>query len=164
VSAAGGRPEVERQVLAGRARFLLPWAGALAAALGLAALGAAIAQLAPSPAGADALLPAVAAASGAVVGVAVLLLERRLLEPSRLAARLPAPDVDLALRHILAGHLVLWSLAAVPALLGFAQLLLGGPLRTHLLLCGVSVGTLAYLMPARARLEERAGSCLQRRS
>ena len=74
---------------------------------------------------------------------------------------MPVPDHALVQRHLLAGHLVLWSFAEVPALFGFAQLLLDGALGTHLALCAVSLAILALLMPTRARIATRMEAVLR---
>lgn len=148
-------PEVERRARAGLPRLRLPWAAMTAAVLLLAGLGISLAGLdlprdEPAPPVAIAIV-----AAGVACGAAVVALDRRILAPSRFAARVGHPDVDHVLRHLLAAHLVLWSSAEVPAILGFASLLAGGGLRGHLLLCGVSLGTMAWLMPTWARIAAR---------
>lgn len=101
------------------------------------------------------------AALGVFCAAATLWLDRTVLTPGRIAARLPIPDQALARRHLLAGHLALWSLAVLPAILGFAQLLLDGPLAIHLALCAVSLLILVLLMPTRARVAARLAAALR---
>lgn len=143
---------------AGLHRFRLPWLGACVASLALAALGMA---LSGESAPAEAALPPPAkalAGLGLICSGTVPFLRRRVLTPARIAAALPSPDSELALRHLLAGSLVLWTIAEVPAILGFAQILVGGNARTHLLLCGVSMGILAWLMPVRAKIAAQSAA------
>jgi hypothetical protein len=143
-------PAIERSLRRALPRFLVPWCAMLAAVLVLAGLGASL----PAPvATAAASWPLLAAA--VACAAFILVLERRLLAPAAFAARVPRHDVEHALRHLLATHLVLWSLVAVIPLLGFAQLLLGGQPSLHLLLCGIAVAVLARLMPTAARLAAR---------
>ena len=78
-----------------------------------------------------------------------------------MAAVITVPDQALVQRHLLAGHLVLWSFAQLPALFGFAQLLLDGSLGAHLALCAVSLAILALLMPTRARIRTRMEAVLR---
>ena len=89
------------------------------------------------------------------------LIDRAVITPTRMAALIPVPDHALVQRHLLAGHLVLWSFAELPALFGFAQLLLDGALGTHLALCAVSLAILALLMPTRARISARMEAVLR---
>jgi hypothetical protein len=125
----------------------------LASTLALAGMGAlaAPAGLAAGPGGATPIAIGIAVI-GALCALAVPLLARVLLAPSRIAHRLPAPDLALARRYLLAGHLALWSFSTLPALLGFAQLLLGGAPATHLGLCALSLLALAWLMPTKRRV------------
>ena len=77
-----------------------------------------------------------------------------------MAALIPSPT-RARQRHLLAGHLALWSFAELPALFGFAQLLLDGSLGAHLALCAVSLAILALLMPTRARITTRMEAVLR---
>jgi hypothetical protein len=136
--------------------LLPPWAAMLASTLALAALGRlAVPHEAPAAAGATPAAALAVASLGALCAVLVLVLDRVLLGPKQLAARVGVPDRALAGRYLLAAHLALWALAGVPAILGFAQLLLGGPLRLHYALCALSLGLFALLMPTRARIRAR---------
>lgn len=143
-------PAIERSIRGARTRFFIPWAAMVVAVLVLAGLGATV----PGGAGAAAVPWALVAAATACAAV-MLALDRRLLAPAAFASRVPAHDVELALRHLLAAHLVLWSLVAVLPLLGFAQLFLGGRPAFHLLLCGMALVILARLMPTYGRLAAR---------
>ena len=96
-----------------------------------------------------------------ITAAGIIWLDRAILTPARLAGLVVIPDSALARRHLLAAHLALWSLAQVPALLGFAQLFLDGALRTHLMLCAVSLALLALLMPTRARIAARLEAVLR---
>ena len=136
-----------------RAQFIVPWAATLAATLGLAGLGWLAAPAGLAAGNGDA--PPIAigiAALGALSALAVPLLARKLLAPRIVARQLPASDLALARRYLLAGHLGLWSFSTLPAILGFAQLFLGGAPATHLLLCALSLLALAWLMPAAKRV------------
>jgi L-asparagine transporter-like permease len=142
-----------------RARFLVPWAGLVASTILLAGATFGLPQreeTAPVSAGAAAL-----ALLGALAGVAVVLLDRQLLGPRRFAEQVGGADASHAVRHLLLAHLVLWSLAEIPAILGLAQVLLDGNPRWHLALCGISLGILAYLMPTRARVNARLEAVLR---
>jgi hypothetical protein len=97
----------------------------------------------------------VLAALGVLSAVVTIVIDRAVITPRRMAALLPVFDQALVQRHLLAGHLVLWSFAELPALFGFAQLFLDGALRTHLALCAISLAILAVLMPTRARIAAR---------
>jgi hypothetical protein len=153
-------PEVAGQLAAAaRGQLLAGWAPALAAVLGLAALGAWAGPAAGAGGDGGAAALAVAGA-GVLLGAAPGLLGRTLLAPRRLAGLLPLPDLALALRMLLAAHLVLCTLAVLPALLGFAQLLLGGATATHLALCAVSLVDLALLLPTRERFAARVRTVL----
>ena len=152
---------VKSQLSGAHWRFLLPWLGAAAASLILAALGYALAggtagSGAPLP-----LLPKAMTAAGFVWCGLVLFLRQQVLTPIGIAARLPAPDTAAVVRHLLAGYLVLWSAAVVPAIIGIAQVLAGGDFRMHLLLCGASVMVLGYLMPTRSKLTALAEGTLE---
>jgi hypothetical protein len=145
-----------RQAGRARAGLLLPWAAMLLSGLALAGLGRLAVPAGGSATGGPA--PALAssvAALGALCVVAVLALDRALLAPERVAQRVLVPDRSLAERYLTAAHLTLWSLAELPAILGFAHLLLGGTLRVHLALCGLSLGLLALLMPTAKRIGAR---------
>jgi len=139
----------------------LSWSFMLAANLACAGLGVLAVPVVSLPGKAPASpLAAAIAAFGALVAAATLWLDRRLLAPSRIARVLPVPDPALARRHLLVGHLALWSLAEVPALLGFAQVLLDGTLGAHLALCATSLVLLALLLPTRARITSRMEALL----
>jgi hypothetical protein len=101
------------------------------------------------------------AALGVLCALATIVIDRKIITPERMAALIPAFDYALVHRHLLAGHLVLWSLAELSALLGFAQLFLDGALHTHLALCAASLTTLAVLMPTRARIAARVAAVLR---
>lgn len=149
----------ERQVRSALPLLRLCWSLLLAAVLALAGLGGLAAPAAAPQDGASAgPLGAAAVVLGLTCALATLWLDRRILAPHRIALLLQVPDLALARRHLLAGHLALWALAAVPALLGFAQLLLDGRLAAHLALCAVSLAVLALLLPTRARVGARLGA------
>ena len=154
-------PDSERRVQAALPPLRVSWSLMLAASLGWAWLGA-IASPAGSPPDATATPPftMALAALGALCALATLWIDRAIITPERMAALMPVPDHALAQRHLLAGHLALWSLAVLPALFGFAQLLLGGALATHLALCAASLAILALLMPTRARIAARLEAVL----
>jgi hypothetical protein len=155
-------PELKRRVRAALPRLRLWWAAMLAASLACAGLGVLASPVltpwgeAPGPPAAVAV-----AVLGVLSAAAVLLLDRALLAPGQVAARVPHPDPDLALRYLLAAHLALWSLATLPAILGFAHLLLGGSLRTNQALCALSLGTLALLAPMQGRIATRVGAAIR---
>jgi len=133
----------------------------LAASIAWAGLGlfaSPVFSLSDTPAGTP--LTMLLTALGVISAVATLWIDRALITPKRMAALIPIPDHALAQRHLLAGHLVLWSFAVLPALFGFAQLLLDGALGTHLALCAVSLAILALLMPTRARITARMAAVL----
>ena len=136
------------------------WAFMLAAALAWAGLGL-FAAPAGTPSGAPTPFTAAIAALGVLCAAAAVWIDRAVLTPGRIAGLVPLPDLALARRHLLAGHLALWSIAELPALFGFAQLLLDGPLGTHLALCAVSLAILALLMPTRARVTARLEAVLR---
>ena len=106
-------------------------------------------------------ITATIASLGVLCAAATIWLDRAFLAPGRIAILVPIPDHALARRHLLAGHLALWSLAELPALFGFAQLLLDGALGTHLALCAVSLAILTLLMPTRARITARMEAVLR---
>lgn len=140
-----------RRALPSRAGLLVPWSAMLLSSLGLAGLGR-LAVPAGDPATATPALASVVAALALIPVAAVLALDRLLLAPRRVAQRVALPDRTLAQRYLAAAHLALWALAELPAILGFAHLLLGGALSTHLALCAVSLALLAYLMPTGRRI------------
>jgi hypothetical protein len=153
--------DIERRIAAGHRRFLLPWLGTVLAVIVLAALGYGLAagnaaSGAPLPA-----LPKMMTAAGFVWCGLVLFIRQQVLAPLGMAARLPAPDPEALMRHLFAGHLVLWSAAVVPAIVGIAQILAGGDARLHLLLCAASIMVLGYLLPARSKLTELAKTTLE---
>lgn len=155
-------PDIERYVRSALPPLRVSWSLMLVASLAWAALGmfAAPAGLTPDPTTARK-LTVVLATVGALCGVATLWVDRAVITADRMAALIPVFDYPLVQRHLLAGHLVLWSLAQLPALFGFAQLLLDGSLAMHLALCAVSLATLALLMPTRARVTARIGAVLR---
>jgi hypothetical protein len=156
------RPEIERHLRASLRPLRVSWAIMLAVSLAWAGLGA-FASAAVSLSDATALTPLTKglAALGVLCAVATLWIDRSVITPERMAAVIPVPDLALAQRHILGGHLVLWSLAVLPGILGLAQLLLDGPLWLHLALCALSLGVLALLMPTRARIATRLKAVLR---
>jgi hypothetical protein len=147
------RAEVERLVDAQLSRLRLAWGATVVGVVFFTVLGASLAGPgalgAPGSRGAA---PGVVAACGIVVSLAVIVLDRRLHAPGKVAARARHPLPEHVLRHLAVSHLVLWSLAEVPAILGLVQLVLGGSLRTLLLLGGTGLGVLVYLMPTRGRI------------
>lgn len=159
---SAARGVAARRAFASRAGLLLPWGAMLLSSLALAGLGRLAVPAGDPPASTPALASAVAALGVALVA-AVLALDRWLLAPGRLAQRIGVPDRSLAKRHLIAAHLALWSLAELPAILGFAHLLLGGTLRTHLALCAVSLGLLALLMPTGQRIGARLDAVMRQR-
>ena len=156
---------VEHQLAGARKRFLLPWLGAIASSLTLAALGYALAGGIGQAQGQLPPLPKMITVAGFIWCGLVLFLRGQVLEPTGIAARLTAPDVAAVVRHLLAGYLVLWSATVVPCIIGIAQLVAGGDARMHLLLCAASVSALGYLFPAHLKLvelTEKALAILQR--
>jgi hypothetical protein len=125
----------------------------LAATLGLTGIGwlAAPAGLAASAGDAPPIAIGIAVL-GALCALAVPILARKLLAPAQISRQLPAADLALARRYLLAGHLALWSFSTLPAILGLAQLLLDGAPATHLALCALSLLALAWLMPTARRV------------
>lgn len=155
--------DATRHARNGLPQLRVAWFLIVAACLGLAGLGwlASPAEMtAPPAAGRPATLTLTAL--GVFCALATLGLDRLVLSPEQISTRLPIPDPDLLRRHLLAGHMALWSLAVLPALLGFALVLLGGPPRTHLALCALSLGVLARLMPTRRRIAQRFEAVLDR--
>jgi len=155
------RPESERRVRAALPALRSAWSLMLAANLAFAGLGMLASPVAVAPE--HAALPPLAAALsalGVLCAGATIWLDRAILAPGRVGGLSPIPDGELARRHLLAGHLALWSLAILPALLGFAQLLLGGTLAALLALCALSLAILAVLMPTRTRIGTRLEAML----
>ena len=138
------------------------WSFMVAASLALAGLGL-FASPFVAPSGTATGTPATTALAGLGVlcAAATIWLDRALLSPGRIATRVPIPDPSLVRRHLLLGHLALWSLAELPAVLGFAQLLLDGTLGAHLALCAVSLAVLTLLMPTRRRITARMEAVLR---
>ena len=156
------REDRERGVRSALAPLRACWSLMLAASLAWAGLGLLASPVVARP---DAAHPTPATAALFALGVAsaavTLWIDRAIITPARMAALLPVPDQTLLRRHLLAGHLALWSLATLPALFGFALLLLDGGLAAHLLLCAVSLATLALLMPTRGRIAARVAAVLR---
>ena len=151
---------VERQIADTRRRFLLPWLGTVVAVLALAGLGFALVGGIAPRGGALPVLAKWMTAAGLVWCGLVLFVRRQILEPTGIAARLPAPDAAAVARHLLAGYLVLWSATVAPPIIGIAQIFAGGDERMHLLLCAAALLVLAHLMPARAKLAAQAGGAM----
>lgn len=156
------RPDIERQLRSALRPLRVSWAFMVAASLGWAGLGV-LASPVVSPSGTTTATPLTTALAvlGVICALATLWIDRAVITAKRMAALIPDPDHALLQRHLLAGHLVLWSLAVLPALFGFAQLLLDGDLRIHLALCAVSLGVLALLMPTQARITARVAAVLR---
>jgi len=155
-------PDTERYVQSALPPLRISWFFMVFASLAWAALGmfASPAGLTSDPTTARKLTVALATL-GALCAVVTLWIDRAVITTERLAALIPVFDFALVQRHLLAGHLVLWSLAQLPALFGFAQLLLDGSLEIHLALCAFSLATLALLMPSRARIAARLEAVLR---
>lgn len=155
-------PDTERYVQSALPPLRISWCFMVFASLAWAGLG-----LFASPAGLTSgpttarKLAVVLTTLGALCAVAALWIDRAVITAERMAALIPVFDYALVQRHLLAGHLVLWSLAQLPALFGFAQLLLDGSPGMHLALCAVSLATLALLMPTRARITTRMEAVLR---
>jgi hypothetical protein len=155
------RPDVERRLSSALPALRSAWSLMLAANLAFAGLGALASPVAIAPRDASlSPLAAVFAALAVLCAGATIWLDRAVLAPGRLAGLSSIPDPALAQRHLLAGHLALWSIAVLPALLGFAQLLLDGTPGTHLALCALSLLILAALMPTRSRIGARLEAML----
>lgn len=149
-------PDIERHVQSSLPSLRISWACMLAAAFAWTGLGLfASPVLSPSETAAASSWSLVLAALGALSALATLWIDRRVITPARMAGLIPVFDHALVQRHLLAGHLVLWSFAELPALFGFAQLFLDGPPGTHLALSATSLAILALLMPTRARITTR---------
>lgn len=149
-------PDIEQRVQSSLPPLRVSWSFMLAASLAWTGLGLfASPVLSPSDTAAAPPWALVLAALGVLCALATLVIDRWVITPARMAALIPVFDYALVQRHLFAGHLVLWSLAELPALFGFAQLFLDGPLSTHLALCATSLVLLALLMPTRARITAR---------
>lgn len=155
------RPEIERRVRSELVWFRLPWSAMVLATLVFAAFGLLVPEAPATPESRVSPLTTFLIIAAAGNGALIFVLDRKLLAPQAMATRVPRHDVEFARRYLLAGHLVLWSLAEILPILGFAQLLLGGRSGIHLLLCGLSVGILAYLMPTSARIAARIAPILR---
>lgn len=155
------RPEFEHHVDTTLTALRVSWSLMLVASFAWAALGLFASPLVSS---ADAPGTARSTIVLAVLGfgsaLATLWVDRAVITAKKMAALIPVPDAALVRRHLLAGHLVLWSFAELPALFGFAQLLLDGSLAVHLALCAASLAVLAVLMPTRARITARMEAVL----
>jgi len=152
----GVHPEIERNLQSALPPLRGSWSLMLGACLAWAGLGL-FASPVMSPADSPAATPwtIVLTTLGVLCALATLFIDRAVITPKRLAALITIPDQALIQRHLLAGHLVLWSFAVLPALFGFAQLLGAGRLGTHLALCALSLAVLTLLMPTRARITTR---------
>lgn len=156
------RPDLQHAVRAALSPLRSCWSFMLAASLAWAALGwFASPVLAPSAAPPATPWTTALTVLGALSAVATLWIDRTVITPERMAALIPVPDPALAQRHLLAGHLILWSSAELPALFGFSQLLLDGALGTHLALCALSLTILAILMPTHKRVATRLAAVLR---
>jgi len=153
--------DIERCVQSALRPLRVSWALMVAASLAWAGLGL-FASPVMSPSDSSAATPwsVVITALGALSAIATLVIDRAVITPRRMAALITVPDEALIQRHLLAGHLVLWSFAVLPALFGFAQLLLDGALSAHLALCAASLAILAILMPTQARITTRIAAVL----
>lgn len=155
------RADVGRQVESALRPLRVSWSLMLAASLAWAGLGLyASPVVSPPDAPAMATSTKALALLGAISVVVTFWIDRKVITARRMADLIAVPDHALVLRHLLAGHLVLWSFAEVPALFGFAQLLLDGSLGVHLALCAASLTLLALLMPTRARIAARMETVL----
>lgn len=155
-------PNTEHAVQSALPPLRVSWSLMLAASLAWAALGLfASPVLSPSHTPAATPWATVLTVLGVLSAVATLWIDRAVITPKRMATLITVPDLTLVQRHLLAGHLILWSFAELPALFGFSQLLLDGALGTHLALCGVSLAILAVLMPTRARITTRMEAVLR---
>jgi len=155
-------PDLGRAVESALPPLRVSWSLMLAASLAWAALGL-FASPVLSPLATPAATPWTTAltALGVLSAVATIWIDRAVITPGRMAAIIAVPDQTLVQRHLLAGQLILWSFAELPALFGFAQLLLDGALGTHLALCAASLAILAILMPTRARITARMAAVLR---
>lgn len=158
-------PDIERDVQSALTPLRVSWSFMLAASLAWAALGL-FASPVVSPPTSPTAAPwtTVLTTLGVLSAGVTLLIDRAIITPRRMAALITVPDLALVQRHLLAGHLVLWSFAQLPAMFGFAQLLLDGSLGAHLALCAVSLAILALLMPTRARIGARLEAVIRPRA
>jgi len=155
-------PDIEQHVQSALSPLRVSWSFMLAASFAWAALGLfASPVVSPSYSSTATSWTTVLIVLGVLSAGATLLIDRAVITPKRMAALITVPDHALVQRHLLAGHLVLWSFAQLPALFGFAQLLLDGSLGAHLGLCAVSLAVLALLMPTRARIRTRMEAVLR---
>jgi hypothetical protein len=155
-------PDIEQHVQSALSPLRVSWSLMLAASFAWAALGlfaSPVVSLSDTPAATP--WTTVLIVLGVLSAGVTLLIDRAVITPKRMAAVITIPDQALIQRHLLAGHLVLWSFAQLPALFGFAQLLLDGLLGAHLALCAVSLAVLALLMPTRARIRARMEAVLR---
>jgi hypothetical protein len=155
-------PDIEQHVQSALSPLRVSWSLMLAASFAWAALGlfaSPVVSLSEVPAATP--WTTVLIVLGVLSAGATLLIDRAVITPQRMAAVITIPDLALIKRHLLAGHLVLWSFAQLPALFGFAQLLLDGSLGAHLTLCAGSLAVLALLMPTRARIRTRMEAVLR---
>jgi len=154
-------PDTEHHVQAMLPSLRVSWFLMVAASLAWAGLGL-FASPVVSPSDTPAATPWTMSLTvlGVLSAVATIWIDRVAITPKRMAALIPVFDFALVQRHLLAGHLVLWSFAMLPSLFGFAQLLLDGALEIHLALCAVSLAILALLMPTRARISTRVAAVL----
>lgn len=155
------RPDIERSVQAALRPLRVSWSLMLAASIVWAVMGM-IASPVVSPSEITTLTPLTLtlAVLGVLSALGTILVDRLVITPERMAAVITLPDAALVQRHLLAGQLVLWSFAVLPALFGFAQLLLDGSLGIHLALCAASLAVLALLLPTRARVTTRIAAVL----
>lgn len=155
-------PDFERHVQKALPPLRYSWALMVATSLAWAGMGLiASPVVALSDTGAAPTVTKVLAVLGVLCALATLLVDRAVITPRRMAALIPVPDHALLQRHLLGGHLVLWTLALLPAVFGFAQLLLAGTLVAHLALCALSLIVLALLLPTRARVAARMEAVLR---
>ena len=155
-------PDIEQRVESALSPLRVCWSFMLAASFAWAALGLfASPVVSPSYSPAATSWTTVLIVLGVLSAAATLLIDRGVMTPKRMAAVITLPDQELIQRHLFAGHLVLWSFAQLPALFGFAQLLLDGSLGAHLALCAISLAILTLLMPTRARIRTRMEAVLR---
>jgi hypothetical protein len=102
-----------------------------------------------------------------ITGIALLYLSQRLrgalIDPKRILRRIPPgsgsdrPSAMTALTQVMArivsGHVFLWCLVEVPALLGVIDRLMSGEVRYFAALCAMSAAGLALHRPARDRVD-----------
>jgi len=157
--------DIENYIRSALPPLRISWSFMLAASLAWAGLGLyASPVISPSDSTAGTPWTIVLTVLGVLSAVATLWIDRAVITPRRMAALITVPDQALVQRHLLAGHLVLWSFAVLPALFGFAQLLLDGKVGTHLALSALSLVILARLMPTRKRITTRLEAVIRRRA